>query len=76
MAGTVEKINGVVFFDFEGTMITKKGASWFNKAGTKINGNLVAGFLRRSGIECRQTVIQYKSVINRYFGGNYKFDIK
>ena len=72
---TIQTVNGVKFFEFQGKMITKTIKGYRTLAGEKFNGNLVANFIRNEkSIECRQEVIHLKSICNRFFNTEYSFN--
>ena len=72
---TVEKVKGVVFFEFNGEMITKKDKGWITLQGVKFDGRDVANFVRSTSLVNMQLVIQLKSILNRYFGYSHSFKL-
>jgi hypothetical protein len=72
---TIERKNGVVYFEFQKQMITKKAKGWYTDKGEKIDGRKLIGFLKRGAIQDRGEVMQLRSIINRFFGGEYTLKV-
>jgi len=68
---TIERINGVNHFEFQGVMITKTPKGWFTASGEKFDGRKVINFLKRGAVNHRLEVARIKSLINRLFDGSY-----
>ena len=73
---TIIRKNNVVFFEFNGTMITKSTAGkWHTEDGLKFNGTKVANFVRGKSIQNRIEVNQIKSILNQFFGYDLSFKL-
>jgi hypothetical protein len=68
---TIERKNGVVYFEFQKQMITKRAKGWYTAKGEKVDGRKLRGFLKRGTIQDRGEVMQLRSILNRFFGGEY-----
>ena len=64
---TIERINGKVYFEFRGTMITKTNKGWYTLQGEKFDRKKISNFVRSTAIVNRGEVMQLRSILNRHF---------
>lgn len=72
---TIEHHNKNVYFELNGKMITKlpqKG--WITLQGEKVSRNEINNLVNSKTLLKRAEVASLKSVLNRFFGGNYTFN--
>ena len=72
---TIERHNKTVYFELHGKMITKlpqKG--WVTLQGEKVCRNEINNLVNSKTSLKRAEVAGLKSVLNRFFGGEYKFN--
>ncbi len=72
---TIESHNNKIYFELYGKMITKlPGKGWVTLQGEKFDRNIINNLVNCKAQTKRLHCVQLKSVLNRYFQGNYKFN--
>ncbi len=75
MSFTIERHNNVVYFEVNKTLVTKlKGKGWVTLAGEKFDRNIINNLVNCKALTKRLHCVQLKSVLNRYFNGEYSFN--
>lgn len=74
MSFTIERHNNRIYFELNKKMITKiAGKGWVTLQGDKFDRNVINNLVNCKTQARRSDVVSLKSVLNRYFSGEYKF---
>ncbi len=73
MSFTIERHNSVVFFEINNTMVSKVAGKWITLQGEKFNRNIIHNMLHSKTVQKQSDRVQLKSILNRFFNGNYSF---
>lgn len=71
---TLEKHDNKMYFELNGKMITKTSKGWLTLQGDKVDRNVIHNLLHSKTHLKQAHRQQLKSVLNRHFNGNYKFN--
>ena len=71
---TLERINGKVYFQVEGKMVTKSQGKWIDSNGNKFDRNKIHNLIHSKTLARQSEVNHVKSILNRHFDGAYKFN--
>lgn len=71
---TIQRINGIVYFQVEKQMITKLKGKWITDTGEAFDRNKLHNIIHsKSNVKANERV-HLRSIVNRHFEGNYKFN--